>query len=187
MFFKMFSLLHTLPGRLRKAGVAFQQAPVELVKAVAGALPAWLHVCPSLKIGLSPSLHLHDYFYGPNLSQHIITSRFIEDCPYREEVSLGLMKVEEFYEENVSTVYYSNGFSILFLNWKKCIFGLYFLFSSSCLQFQSHVRVAGMKQVRGACWVKELAFWLPHRGAFKGLFSCSLLSFGSESQSLPGL
>lgn len=36
------------------------------------------------------------------------------------------MKVEGFYEENVSTVYYSNDFSVLFLNWKKCIFGLYF-------------------------------------------------------------
>lgn len=36
------------------------------------------------------------------------------------------MKVVEFYEENISMVYYSNGFSILFLMWKKCIFGLYF-------------------------------------------------------------
>lgn len=54
MFFKMFSLLHTLPGRLRKAGVAFQQAPVELVKAVAGAFPAWLHVGPILKIVFLP-------------------------------------------------------------------------------------------------------------------------------------
>lgn len=36
------------------------------------------------------------------------------------------MKVVEFYEKNVSTVYYSKGFSILFLMWKKCIFGLYF-------------------------------------------------------------
>lgn len=36
------------------------------------------------------------------------------------------MKVVAFYEENVSTVYYSNGFSILFLMWKKCILGLYF-------------------------------------------------------------
>lgn len=55
MFFKMFSLLSTLPGRLRKAGVSFQQAPVELVKAVAGVFPAWLHMLvPVLKTVFLP-------------------------------------------------------------------------------------------------------------------------------------
>lgn len=45
---------------------------------------------------------------------------------YIEEASLGLMNVLEFYKKNVSTVYYSNGFSILFSMWEKSIFGLYF-------------------------------------------------------------
>lgn len=36
------------------------------------------------------------------------------------------MTVLELYEINVSTVYFSNGFSILFSVWKKCLFGLYF-------------------------------------------------------------
>lgn len=100
---------------------------------------------------------------------------------------MGLMKVVEFYEENVSTIYCSRGFSIVFLMCKNVFLVCIFLFSSSCLQFQTHVRVAGMKQVRGACWVKELAFQRLTMEHQKELFSCSLLSFGYESQPVLGL
>ena len=69
-------------------------------------------------------------------------------------------------------------FHSLLLQWLQCfIFNVenmfldcIFLFSSSCLQFQNHVRVAGMKQVRGACWVKELAFRWAHHGASQRAF-----------------
>lgn len=56
------------------------------------------------------------------------------------------MNVQEFYEKNVTTVYYSNGFSILFSACKNIFLDYILMSSSSCLQH--HVCVAGMKQVR---------------------------------------
>lgn len=70
--------------------------------------------------------------------------------------------------------------SVFIFSVEKNVFLDYILISSSsCLQLQSHVDVAGM----GACWVKELSWLLDcvTMEHHKGLLSYSLLHSDCES------
>lgn len=188
----MFSLFPALPVGLRIANVSFQQ-PHWTLWSSSRCLSCLAHILALLFqqyfLFMWGSLlyfwNLIKGFIGltPNLSQH----NYLKLLHRIVEVHLqrgGLSELNE-----CTRILWEECFHSLLLQWLQYfIFSVekyfldYILMSScSCLQLQSHVRVAGMEQVRAACWVKELLLdWLTMEH-HKGLFSCSLLSFGCES------